>query len=100
MNRYYEIKPRDAALGGGWTLQLLEDGEEAGGGVFPVPAEDPQSGIAWWNGLREPERAHWLMMAPRRPRPRRAMPTCWQRPTPMRRTRRRAGSAHATARPD
>lgn len=37
--RRYEITPRSADLGGGWKLVLLEDGEEAGGGVFPVPAD-------------------------------------------------------------
>jgi len=34
----YEIKPRPADLGGGWRLRLLEDGAEAGGGVFPLAA--------------------------------------------------------------
>ena len=32
----YEITARDSALGGGWRLRLLEDGEEVGGGVFPL----------------------------------------------------------------
>ena len=32
----YEIEARDSALGGGWRLRLLEDGEEVGGGVFPL----------------------------------------------------------------
>ncbi len=30
----YEINPRPENLGGGWKLQLFEDGEEVGGGVF------------------------------------------------------------------
>jgi hypothetical protein len=34
--RGYEIEARDSALGGGWQLRLLEDGEEVGGGVFPL----------------------------------------------------------------
>jgi hypothetical protein len=34
----YEIEPRPADLGGGWRLRLLEDGAEAGGGVFPLAA--------------------------------------------------------------
>jgi len=59
----YEIVPRPSTLGGGWKLALLEDGEEAGGGVFPLPAENPESGMEWWNGLTEPQRGHWLMMA-------------------------------------
>jgi hypothetical protein len=32
----YSIDPRDEQLGGGWRLKLLENGEEVGGGVFPV----------------------------------------------------------------
>ena len=32
----YEITARDSALGGGWRLRLFEDGEDAGGGVFPL----------------------------------------------------------------
>ena len=32
----YEIEARDSALGGGWRLRLMEDGEEMGGGVFPL----------------------------------------------------------------
>jgi len=33
----YKIEPRPLELGGGWRLRLLEDGEEVGGGVFPLP---------------------------------------------------------------
>ena len=36
--RGYEITPRPAELGGGWRLRLFEDGEEVGGGVFPLSA--------------------------------------------------------------
>lgn len=32
----YAIAPRPADLGGGWRLRLLENGEEVGGGVFPL----------------------------------------------------------------
>ena len=32
----YAIDPRPAELGGGWRLRLLENGEEVGGGVFPL----------------------------------------------------------------
>lgn len=32
----YAIDPRPAELGGGWFLRLLENGEEVGGGVFPL----------------------------------------------------------------
>jgi len=63
MRYSYEIKPRPAELGGGWKLTLLEDGQEAGGGVFPVLEDNPQAGMNWWNSLSEEQRAHWLMMA-------------------------------------
>jgi hypothetical protein len=59
----YEITPRPVELGGGWRLQLLEDGAEAGGGAFPVPAEDPHVGMTWWNSLSESDRAFWLQAA-------------------------------------
>ena len=36
MKYSYEILPRPESLGGGWRLRLLENGEEVGGGVFPV----------------------------------------------------------------
>ena len=62
MKRTYEIRPRPDDLAG-WKLILLEDGQEAGGGVFPVSHENPHDGIAWWNALTEQRRAHWLMMA-------------------------------------
>lgn len=61
--RRYEITPRSADLGGGWKLVLLEDGEEAGGGVFPVPEEQPSVGMEWWNALPVEERAYWLVKA-------------------------------------
>ena len=59
----YKIKPRPTELGGGWRLYLLEDGEEVGGGVFPVEDANPQKGVDWWNGLQERERAHWMAVA-------------------------------------
>lgn len=63
MSYSYEIKSRPAELGGGWKLDLLQDGQEVGGGVFPVLENDPQAGMDWWNACSEQERAHWLMMA-------------------------------------
>jgi len=63
MSYSYEIKPRPAEVGGGWKLTLLQNDQEAGGGVFPIPQDDPQAGMDWWNGLAEEQRAHWLMMA-------------------------------------
>lgn len=63
MEYTYEITPRPAELGGGWRLQLLENGTEVGGGVFPVPAEDPHEGMAWWNEISQNDRAYWLEVA-------------------------------------
>lgn len=37
MKHSYEINPRPIELCGGWRLRLIEDGEEVGGGIFPVP---------------------------------------------------------------
>jgi hypothetical protein len=63
MSYSYEIKPRSAELGGGWKLELLQDGQEVGGGVFPVLENAPEAGMDWWNSLTEKQRAHWLTMA-------------------------------------
>ena len=41
----YRIEPRPADLGGGWRLQLLQDGIEVGGGVFP-PSDGPDAEAA------------------------------------------------------
>lgn len=32
-----EFQSATLGLGGGWNLRLLENGEEVGGGVFPLP---------------------------------------------------------------
>lgn len=63
INRSYEVLPRAAHLGGGWNLVLLDNGEEAGGGVFPIPKEDPQAGMDWWNSIPVEERSFWLIKA-------------------------------------
>lgn len=64
MEYTYEITPRARELGGGWKLRMLEDGQEVGGGVFPAVV-DEVAGIAWWNGMREDERAwHLQQCAP------------------------------------
>lgn len=63
MSYSYKIKLRPVELGGGWKLALLQDDQEVGGGVFPVPEDDPQAGMNWWNSLTEKRRAHWLTMA-------------------------------------
>ncbi len=38
--RSYDIEPQPAGLGGGWRLRFFEDGEDAGGGVFPADLAD------------------------------------------------------------
>lgn len=62
MKYSYEITPRPIALGGGWRLRLLENGEEMAGGVFPIDQEQakPQKSMDWWNDLPEAERALWV----------------------------------------
>ena len=62
MKYSYEITPRPVELGGGWQLRLLEDGEEVGGGVFPVKQADSHQGMTWWNAMTEDERSYWLEM--------------------------------------
>lgn len=63
MSYDYEITPRAVELGGGWRLRLLEDDQEVGGGVFPVVIGNTEDCAAWWDGMAEPERMHWLGIA-------------------------------------
>lgn len=64
----YEITPRPANLGGGWRLRLLENGEEIGGGVFPLAeyatAENAEeaSSYAYEDALAEA--SAWLASRP------------------------------------
>ena len=58
--RSYEITERPKHLGGGWNVKFFEDGEPAGGAVFPVEERDPKEGIDWWNSLTEKKRGQWL----------------------------------------
>lgn len=60
MKYSYEIKPRPPELGGGWKLALFDSGEEVGGGVFPVEAEEPHQGVEWWSALPKEEQVYWL----------------------------------------
>ena len=55
----FQILPREADLGGGWSLHLLKDGVEVGGGVFPVQ-QDEAVGAVWWKSLGYDETALWL----------------------------------------
>ena len=63
MNYTYTITPRRLDAGGGWRLQLLEDGEEVGGGAFPLGPDNPAEGMEWWNAATEDERGRWLAVA-------------------------------------
>lgn len=61
--RDYEIKPRPESLGGGWKLALLQDGQEAGGGVFPVPEDAAETLMGWWHSMPDTQRRHWVKVA-------------------------------------
>jgi len=53
MNRTYKINPRPTDLGGGWSLKLYEDEQEANGGVFPVQEDTPSAGMDWGIAFRK-----------------------------------------------
>ena len=56
MTRTYQIDPRPAELGGGWSLKLFENGEEMGGGVFPpVAGDEPEFDQAYQDAIDEGE---------------------------------------------
>jgi hypothetical protein len=64
MTRYrYEVEPRPLDLGGGFRLRLLEDGEEVGGGVFPLDeypeAEREEAGKMAFKDAQE-EGIRWM----------------------------------------
>lgn len=60
----YEINSRPTELGGGWRLRLLEDGEEVGGGVFPlseyVTAENAEEAASYAYEDALAEASAWL----------------------------------------
>lgn len=58
----YEITPRPDALGGGWKLRLLENGEEMGGGVFPSGIGDAKEALQSAFEDAEAEAYTWLDM--------------------------------------
>ena len=63
MSEYsYRIEERPAALGGGWRLYLLEDGQEVGGGVFPPSegAESPSQAMFWAYNEAAEEAENWV----------------------------------------
>ena len=41
----------------------MDDGLEAGGGVFPVPEESLEAGMDWWNSLPSEDQGYWMLMA-------------------------------------
>jgi hypothetical protein len=58
----YQIDPRPVDLGGGWRLRLLEEGEEMGGGVFPLAeyaalaeSDKARADLAYADALEEGE---------------------------------------------
>ncbi len=53
----YEINPRPAEIGGGWCLRLIENGQDVGGGVFPITG-DVTEGDAYSDALSEA--AAWM----------------------------------------
>lgn len=53
MEYTYDILPRPDHLGGGWNLRLLEDGEEVGGGIFPVSWSVVVEGLTLAEALAE-----------------------------------------------
>jgi hypothetical protein len=58
--KYYDIDPRPAELGGGWRARLMDGAKEVGGGVFPPRESTEAEAAAWWDGLRDTERAWWI----------------------------------------
>lgn len=66
----YEILPRPDHLGSGWRLRLLENGEEVGGGVFPLSDDLAEQGISREDALAdafadaEAEAYEWLDSRP------------------------------------
>lgn len=63
-NYRYEIDPRSPALGGGWRLRLIEDGEEVGGAIFPLCeyefAENPEEADKMAYTAAQTEGLDWL----------------------------------------
>lgn len=60
--RGYQISPQPIVLGGGWKVTLLENGQEAKSGVFPIPEEPLEVIMNWWNSLSHQERTKWIAM--------------------------------------
>lgn len=54
----YQITPRTVPAGGGWRLQLLENGQEVGGGAFPAE-EGAAEAQAYLDAASEGE--EWLL---------------------------------------
>ena len=62
--RSYQIDPRPLYLGGGWRLRLIENGEEVGGGVFPLSEyateESAEEAANWAYEVAFAEGSGWL----------------------------------------
>ena len=67
-DKQHEITPRPANLGGGWRLRLLENGEEVGGGVFPLAeyatAENAEEAASYAYEDALAEASTWLASRP------------------------------------
>jgi hypothetical protein len=61
-NRDFEVVPRPRETGG-WTLILLESGDEAGSSVFPLFEEPAEAYMVWCGAMKEEQRRYWQIMA-------------------------------------
>lgn len=59
-DRNYKIKSRPSSLGGGWALTLYENGQEAGGAVFPVPESAPHRVLFDAYGQAQDQGEEWI----------------------------------------
>ena len=64
----YKIEPRTAEFGGGWRLRLFENGDEVGGGVFPLvyygDYTDDETALQFAHDDAQNEGEAWLASRP------------------------------------